>query len=200
MAKTWTNQGGLRSPVIGLLAAIGILCLLESLGLTRQTDLIERGIDGFRELKWGTSLDQASKTYPDLGFERHVISNGREEPWKVYVRSVEHGEIERVTFDSIEYWFKRDRLLQVRAVLHSRIGPRTLVTKAENAYSRISARFREQYGDPHDDKVDYVTEFIVTVREATWIVDHSAIVLKYEGAGRTNEDVLTLILQERPGH
>jgi hypothetical protein len=57
---------------------------------------------------------------------------------------------------------------------------------------------RNRYGEPSGHKVDYVTEFIVVVREATWIVDHSAITIKYEGVGRTNEDSLTLTMREKP--
>lgn len=199
MVKMRAKRGELRAPVIGLVAMIGVLFLLEPVGRTQLTVLKERDVVGFRELKWGTSLGQALKTYPDLEFERYEISAGKEKPWKVYLRGVEQEEIERVAFDSIEYWFRGDRLHQVRAVLHSKIGPRTLVTRAENAFGRISTLLRERYGNPTDDKVDYVTEFIVMVKEATWIADHGAIHLRYEGAGRTNEDMLTLILQERPG-
>lgn len=176
---------------------IGILFLLESAGMTQQTIPRGMGIDGFRELKWGTSIGQASKIYRDLGFERYAISDGREEPWKVYVRGVERGEIESVTFDSIEYWFRGDRLHQVRAMLHSRIGPRTLVTRAENAFEKITGRLRKRYGIPAGHRVDYVTEFIVVVKEATWNVDHSSITVKYEGAGRANEDLLILTMQEK---
>ena len=143
-------------------------------------------------MRWGTSIEQSSKIYPDLYFEKYVILDSKEEPRKVYVRKVEHGDIENVTFDSIEYWFKGDHFYQIRAMLHSRIGPRTLVTQAENAFEKINDRLRNRYGKPSDHKVDYVTEFIVVVREATWIVDHSAITIKYEGAGRTNEDLFTL--------
>ena len=46
--------------------------------------------------------------------------------------------------------------------------------------------------------VDYGTEDIVVVKEATWIVDHSAITVTYEGTGRTNEDLSIFILHEKP--
>ena len=62
----------------------------------------------------------------------------------------------------------------------------------------MNGRMRNRYGDPSDHRVDYVTEFIVVVREATWIVDRSAITIRYEGAGRTNEDLFTLTMQEKP--
>jgi hypothetical protein len=198
MARSARYLGELRAPVIGFLAMIGILLLMESIGMTQQTVPRGRDFDGFRELKWGTSLEQASKTYPDLGFERYVVSNGKEEPWKVYVRGVEHADIESVPFDSIEYWFQEDHLHQVRAVLRSRIGPRTLVTRAENAFEKLAGRLKGRYGAPSEDKVDFLTEFIVVVKEATWAVDHSAITIRYEGAGKTNEDLLTLILREAP--
>jgi hypothetical protein len=187
-----------RASIIGLLAMIGIVLLLETVGLAQRTVQKGGGIEGFRELRWGTSIEQSLKIYQDLSFEKYVISDGKEEPRKVYVRRVEHGEIEDVVFDSIEYWFKGDHFYQVRAVLHSRIGPRTMVTRAENAFDKINGRLRNRYGDPSGHKVDYVTEFIVVVREATWIVDHSAITIKYEGIGRTNEDLFTLTMQEKP--
>lgn len=189
----------MRIAIKGYLAVIGILFLAGHAGLAQPANRTAHGIEGFRELKWGSSIEQASKTYQDLGFERYEISNSKkEEPSKVYARKVEHGEIEEVEFDSIEYWFKADHFHQVRAVLHSRIGPRTLVTRAENAFDKITGRLKNRYGDPIDHKVDYVTELIVVVKESTWIVDHSAITVKYEGAGRTNEDLLTLIMQEKP--
>ena len=188
----------IRTSIIGFLAMIGIVLLLEAVGLSQKTDQKGRGIEGFRELRWGTSIEQSSKIYQDLSFERYAISSSKEEPWKVYIRKVEHGEIENVTFDSIEYWFKGEHFSQVRAVLHSRIGPRTLVTRAESAFDKMNGRLRNRYGDPSDHKVDYVTEYIVVVREATWIVDHSAISIKYEGVGRSNEDSFTLTMQETP--
>jgi len=191
------TPGRIGPSTIGFLAMIGIVLLLETVGLAQRTDQKGRTIEGFRELRWGTSIEQSSKIYQDLHFEKYVISDSKEEPWKVYVRGVEHGEIEDVTFDTIEYWFKGDHFYQVRAVLHSRIGPRTLVTRAENAFDKMNSRLRNRYGNPSGHKVDYVTEFIVVVREATWIVDHSAITLKYEGTGRTNEDVLTMTMQEK---
>jgi hypothetical protein len=188
----------IRTSIIGFLAMIGIALLMETVGLAQRTVQKGSGIEGFRELRWGTSIEQSLKIYQDLSFEKYVISDGKEEPWKVYVRTVEHGEIENVTFDSIEYWFKGDHFYQITAELHSRIGPRTLVTRAEDAFDKMNGRLRNRYGGPSDHKVDYVTEFIVVVREATWIVDHSAITIKYEGVGRTNEDLLTLTMQEKP--
>lgn len=188
----------IRTSTIGVLAMIGFVLLLETAGLSQRTVPKGNGIEGFRELRWGTSIEQSSKIYQDLQFDKYVISDSKEEPWKVYVRRVERGEIENVSFDSIEYWFKGGQFYQVRAVLHSRIGPRTLVTPAEDAFEKINGRLRNRYGEPSNRKVDYVTEFIVVVREATWIVDRSAITIRYEGAGRTNEDLLTLRMQEKP--
>jgi len=187
-----------RAPIIGFLAMIGIVLLLETVGLAQRTVQKGGGIEGFRELRWGTSIEQSMKIYQDLYFEKYVISDSKEEPRRVYVRRVEHGEIENVVFDSIEYWFKGDHFYQVKAVLHSRIGPRTMVTRAENAFAKMNGRLRNRYGDPSGHKVDYVTEFIVVVREATWNVDPSAITIKYEGVGSTNEDLFTLTMQEKP--
>ena len=165
------KQPEIRVSIIGFLLMIGIVLLSESVGLAQRTDQKERGNVGFRDLRWGASFEQASKIYQDLSFDKYVISDREEEPRKVYFRKMEHGEIENVSFDSIEYWFKEGHFYQVRAVLRSRIGPRTLVTQAENDFDKISKRLRNRYGNPSHHKVDYITEFIVVVKEATWIVD-----------------------------
>jgi len=191
------KPGRIRASIVGSLAMIGFVLLSGAVGLAQRTVQKGSGIEGFRELRWGTSIEQSSKIYQDLHFEKYVISGGKEEPRKVYVRKADHGEIEDVTFDSIEYWFKGDHFYQIRAELHSRIGPRTMVTRAENAFAKMNDRLRSRYGDPSGHKVDYVTEYIVVVREATWNVDHSAITIKYEGTGRTNEDLFTLTMQEQ---
>jgi hypothetical protein len=174
------------------------IVLFENVCFAQKNTRQGESIEGFRELRWGTSIEQSSKIYPDLSFEKYVVSEGKEEPGKVYVRKAEHREIENVTFDSIEYWFKGDHFYKIRAVIHSRIGPRTLVTRAEDAFQKINDRMRDRYGGPSDHKVDYFTEFIVVVKEATWNRDQSAITIKYEGAGRTDEDLFTLTMQEKP--
>src|SRR5512140_1765650 len=120
----------IRTSIIGFLAMIGTFLLLEAGGIAQKADQKGR-VEGFRELRWGTSIEQSSKIYQDLIFEQYVISDGKEEPRKVYVRTAEHREIENVTFDSVEYGFKGGHFYQVKAVLHSKIGPRTLVTRAE---------------------------------------------------------------------
>lgn len=185
--------------IAGILAVIGILALCGNPALAQRAIGKAGGIDGFRDLPWGTSIEQASKTYRDLDFERYEVADGKEEPLQVFVRKGEQREIENVAFDSVEYRFRKNHFYQVRASLYSRIGPRTLMTKAENAFGKIAGRLRDRYGAPSGQKTDYLTEFIVVVKEETWLVDHSSITVRYEGAGKTNEDLLTLIVQERAG-
>jgi len=192
------NPDAIRTSIIGVVAMIGIVLLSETVGLAQRTDQAGKGNDGFRDLRWGASIEQSSKFYQDLYFEKYVVTDSKKIPRKVYLRRVENGEIEDVTFDSIEYWFKGDHFYQVRAILHSRIGPRTLVTRAEDAFEKVNGRLRNRYGQPSGHKIDYVTEFIVVVREATWNLDRSAISIKYEGVGRTNEDSFTLTMREKP--
>lgn len=188
---------GIRAPMIGLLAMIGIVLLSETAGFAQPTDQKGRGIEGFREVRWGASVEEATRIYPDLYFEKYVMIDSKEEPRKVYIRRTEHGEIENVPFDSIEYWFKGGRFYQIRAILQSRFGPRTLVTRAENDFDKVRQRLKNRYGNPFDEKVEYVTEFLVVVKEATWLVDRSAIAIRYEGLGKTDEDLLTLTMKER---
>lgn len=187
---------GNRRFTVGSVALIGFLFLLGGIGLAQERTPKGNGIEGFRELEWGTSIERSTMIYPDLAFERYVVS-GKEEPWKVYVRTAEHAEIEHVWFDSIEYWFRKDRFLKMRALMQSSIGPRTLVTQAENDYGKLESVFTKRYGAPSDRRTDYFTELIIVVKEATWNVDRSAVIVRYDGAGQTNMDVLTLTMQEK---
>ena len=59
---------GIRASIIGFLAMIGIVLLLETVGLAQRTVQKGRGVEGFRELRWGTSIEQSSKIYQDLSF------------------------------------------------------------------------------------------------------------------------------------
>ena len=79
----------IRTAIIGFLAMIGIVLLSGTVRLAQRTDPEGKGNDGFRELRCGTSIEQSSKIYQDLHFEKYVISDSKEEPWKVYVRKVE---------------------------------------------------------------------------------------------------------------
>jgi len=56
----------IRAPIIGSLAMIGIVLLLETVGLAQRTAQNERNMEGFRELRWGSSIEQSSKIYQDL--------------------------------------------------------------------------------------------------------------------------------------
>lgn len=152
---------------------------------------------GFRELAWGVSVEQASKIYPDLQFGSYVIVDGKEEPSRLFYRTRESGRLDGVNFESIEYWFKRDRLYKVRAVLHSRIGPRTLVTRAEDAYDRMVTRLNGIYGESTREKVEYAGQLVIVVKEKTWDAGSFAITLGYEGPKDTNEDLMTYEIRKK---
>jgi len=189
----------IRIPVTKCLAMIGVVLLFENVCSAQQV-IQKRGIaEGFRDLKWGVSIGKASEIYNDLYFEKYVILNSKEEPSKVYARKNEKGMIHGVAFDSVEYWFRDDAFFQIRAVLRSKIGPRTLVTRAEDAFDTISNSFQHRYGKLSEYKVNYVTEFMAVVKEATWETGISTITLKYEGPRETNEDLLILEIRKSFG-
>ena len=55
-------------------------------------------IEGFGKLTWGVSVEQAEKAYPDLYFGDYELVNRKEEPEKIYYRSVSPGENRRCRF------------------------------------------------------------------------------------------------------
>ena len=147
-------------------------------------------IEGFVILTWGVSVEQAEKAYPDLHFGAYEIENRKEEPVKIYYRSASQEKIDGVVFDSVEYGFKGDGFYKVRASLQSRIGPRTLITRAEASWNQMAEYLRRKYGAPKEHRTDYVTVYLVVVKEMRWETGGVFIHLSYKGLEVENEDQL----------
>jgi hypothetical protein len=162
----------------------GIVCFAKN-----TAPQVER-IEGFRELKWGVSVEQGSNIYKDLYFDQYVLADSKDEPSKVYFRKDEYGVIDNVSFDSIEYWFRRDHFHRIRATLHSRFGPRTLVTRAEASWEKMVEYLRRKYGEPKEHRTDYAAENLAVVKEMRWEEGDVFLRLIYKGPARTNEDQL----------
>jgi len=181
-----TEYGGYL--IRALLFPMVILCLASARG---AADVIIIG-QGFGDLKWGIPLEQALRVYPDLHFEGYRIVNEKVAPFQAYVRERTSDRVGGVKFDSLEYWFRGDRFVGIRAVLNSRIGPRTLVTEAERSYDLLADRIRRAYGAPSRRTVKYVTEYLAVVKGMTWKNRGVSIRLQYNGAWKGDVDRLTL--------
>jgi hypothetical protein len=147
-------------------------------------------IEGFGKLTWGVSVEQAEKAYPDLHFGAYEIENRKEEPVKIYYRKPSPEKIDGVVFDSVEYGFKGDGFYKVRASLQSKIGPRTLITRAEASWNQMAEYLRRKYGAPKEHRTDYVTEYLVVDKKMRWGTGGVFIHLKYKGLEGANEDQL----------
>ena len=148
-------------------------------------------IEGFGKLTWGISVEQAEKAYPDLHFSAYEIENRKEEPVKIYYRSASPEKIDGVVFDSVEYGFKGGGFYKVRASLQSKFGPRTMITRAEASWNQMAEYLRRKYGVPMEHRTDYVTEYLVVVKEMHWKTGGVFIHLIYKGLEGENEDQLT---------
>jgi len=147
-------------------------------------------IEGFGKLTWGIPVEQAVKACPDLHFSAYEIENRKEEPVKIYLRNADLEKIGGVVFDSVEYGFKGDRFYKVRASLQSRFGPRTMITRAEASWNQMSEYLRRKYGAPKEHWANYVTEYLVVVKEMRWETGGVFIHLNYKGLEGENEDQL----------
>lgn len=190
-----THRTGYDGYLIGaLLLPMAILCLASVRGAAGTTPG-----QGFGDLKWGNTVEQALRAYPDLHFEGYRIVNDKEAPFRAYVRDRSSGRVDGVRFDSLEYWFRGDRFVRIRAVLNSRIGPRTLVTEAERSYDLLADDFRRAYGVPSQRTVKYVGEYLAVIKGMTWETRGVTIRLQYNGAGEGDVDRLTLDMGEEGG-
>ena len=182
-----TGRSAIGSMIVFLVALLAAgICRGERAPALRRGETVP----GFGDLRWGDSVEQASKAYPALQFSGYRMASRKEEPWKAYSIKGDPCRIDNVLFESIEYWFRGNRFERVRAVLHSRIGPRTLVTKAEESYDRIFERLRRQHGEPAERKVSYRSENLAIVKETRWVAGGVFMILTYKGPEEGNEDLL----------
>lgn len=193
-------MGARVPPAVGVIAGIVFsLAIAES---CFSQPGISRGpaIEGFGKLTWGVTVEQARAAYPDLYFGSYVVDGTREEPSRIYYRKTETSEIEGVAFDSIGYWFKKDRFRKVSAVIRSGIGPRALITRSEESFDLLRRALIRKYGAPTTYNESYFTDFVTVTRVAQWRRADATIVLEYRGPEGTNEDQLIFELREGGGH
>jgi hypothetical protein len=181
-----------RMPMIGYFLIVVFSVVLFADTSSAEAIIGKNGsIEGFGKLTWGISTEQAGKEYPDLDFGVYEVGIGREEPTKIYYRrNAGPGKIDGVVFDLIEYGFKGDRFYKVRASLHSKIGPRTLVTRAEASWDQLAESLVRKYGAPKEHRADYVTENLTVVKEMRWEAGDVFLHLLYKGPEGANEDLL----------
>lgn len=178
--------------------ALMVVFLFENVCFAEKSTRRGESIEGFRELKWGVSVEQARNIYKDLYFDQYVLADHKDEPSKVYFRKDENGVIDNVSFDSVEYWFRRNDFYRIRAILHSRFGPRTLVTRAEASWDQMVEYLRREYGEPKENSTRYVTEYLVVVKEMRWEVGGVFLHLNYRGPESADEDQLIFEMGKRP--
>jgi hypothetical protein len=171
-----------------LFLPMAVLCLASA---RSAAGVISAG-EGFGDLTWGSTVEQALAVYPDLRFAGYRIVNEKEVPFQAYARERASDRVDGVKFDSLEYWFRGDRFVGIRAVLNSRIGPRTLVTEAERSYDILADRILRAYGAPSQRTVKYVTEYLAVIKGMTWETRGVTIRLQYNGVGEGDVDRLTL--------
>ncbi|MHB1025526.1 MAG: hypothetical protein ACYC24_07425 [Desulfobacteria bacterium] len=188
-----------RMPVFGYFL-IALFQWVLFAGTCRAETIIDRGgsIEGFGKLTWGISEEQAGNAYPDLHFGGYEIENSKEEPVKMYSRNTVPEKFDGVLFDSYDYGFKGNRFYKVRASLQSKIGPRTLVTRAEMSWNQLAEYLVRKYGAPKEHSTKYVTEYLVVVKEMRWEIGGVFIHLNYKGPERADEDQLIFEMGKRP--
>ena len=125
----------------------------------------EQKIEGFRELKWGTSIEEAQKIYPDLIFNE----NRKIDQDKRFYRKMEDKKIGDVVVDDIEYVFKGDRFFMVLAKIS---GKNSL-----GNFEPLKSSIESKYGQPIEFTKERISGLPGFERKATWILGESKITL-----------------------
>ena len=192
MARGIGYEGNLLA---ALLLAAALFCTVPARIVAQETTAGRE----FGGMKWGDTVEDAMQTCPDLRFEGYRIVRDKDAPSQAFVRSRTARRVYGVRFDSLEYWFRGNRFLEIHAVLQSRIGPRTLVTEAERSYDVLVERIRKTCGNPAVHTVKYVTQNLAVVKETAWTTRGVTIRLKYKGADGGDVDRLTLEMGRKGG-
>lgn len=192
---------GLRiSTAAGIILGIVVSMAVAERCLAQARTATGGPVAGYGNLPWGTTVEEAEAVHPDLYFERFAIEGAKEAPSRVFHRRNENPEIEGVAFDYMEYRFRENRFYMIRAVMISRVGPRSLVTRSEESFDLLRRSLTRRYGAPSKFDESYFTDFVTVVRIAEWDRIDATIVLEYRGTGETNEDQLTFVLREGGKH
>jgi len=186
--------GARVAPAMGFIAGIVFSLVIAENAISQPSISKGQAIEGFGELRWGVSVEQAMGIYRDLYFGNYVLEDKTREPSKIFFRKQETAVIDDVAFDSIQYWFKDNRFYRIKAFIHSSIGPRSLLTRSEEAFDQLHESLTRKYGAPTKFSERYFADFISVVREVEWTRGDVLIVLTYKGPEGTNEDRLTFEL------
>ena len=187
-------MGARVAPAMGLIAGIVFSLVFAENCFSQPGISKSQAIEGFEKLTWGVSVEQATGIYRDLYFGNYVLEDKTREPSKIFFRKQETAVIDDVVFDSIQYWFKDNRFYRIKAFIHSRIGPRSLLTRSEEAFDELHESLTRKYGAPAKFSERYFADFISVVRDVEWARGDVLVVLSYKGPEGTNEDRLTFEL------
>lgn len=187
-------MGARVAPALGFIAGVVLSLVIAENSFSQPGISKSRVIEGFDKLTWGVSVEQAMGIYRDLYFGNYVLEDKTREPSKIFFRKQETAVIDDVAFDSIQYWFKDNRFYRIKAFIHSSIGPRSLLTRSEEAFDQLRESLTRKYGAPTKFSERYFADFISVVREVEWTRGDVLIVLTYKGPEGTNEDRLTFEL------
>ncbi len=196
MGRRGENRVKLDTSTVVVMVFGAVLSIMAAPRCLAQPQMRQgESIGGFGELPWGTTVEKARAIHPDLNFGRYAVEDGGRELCAVYFRRDETGKIEGVEFDSIEYLFRENRFFGIRAVMRSRIGPRSLITQSEESFSRLQQALVRRYGAPAKYSESYFTDFVTVTRVAQWDRPDAAVVLTYKGPEGSNEDQLIFELR-----
>ncbi len=187
-------MGARIAPAMGFIAGIVFSLALAENCFSQPGISKSQVIEGFGRLTWGVSVEQAIGIYRDLYFGNYALEDDAREPSKIYFRKQETAVIDDVEFDSIQYWFKDNRFYRIKAIIHSGIGPRSLLTRSEEAFDQLHESLTRKYGVPTKFSERYFTDFISVLRVVEWARGDVLVVLEYKGPEATNEDRLTFEL------
>lgn len=159
---------------------IFLIFIISGLSMVADAEPNQKVIDGFRNMKWDFTLDEAKAAYPDLTLKWK--SSG---PNVGYIRTNEELSIGETVFDDIRYSFKNNKFNKVMAIMEINILGRleSDVRFPSQIFNDMKKLLEAKYGpatrykEEEGEKKFGIEPLFRKHKTAEWIIGENKVVL-----------------------
>jgi hypothetical protein len=145
----------------------------------------ERKIEGFRDLKWGMTIEKAKSIYSDL-----IITENKAVSDKCFIRKKENKKIGDIEFEKIVYFFN-DNFYKVISHIFV-VSDEAKMQKAEEDFNIIRKNIESRYGSPTEENKDFIRELRMAKIKVNWLVGDSKRTLQKDSSDTLRTVFLTI--------
>jgi hypothetical protein len=145
----------------------------------------EGRIEGFRDLKWGMTIEKAKSIYLDL-----IISENKAVSDKCFIRKKENKKIGDIEFEKIVYFFN-DKFYKVISHIFV-VNDKVRMQKVEEDFEIVKKNIESKYGSATEKKKDFIRGLDNVRIKVNWLVGDSKITLQKDSSDIMGAIFLTI--------